>query len=194
MQHLQKKIGTLEDTLEDMRATNEREDAAVRERIKRYKEREEAIRKELAEGRQETERVRKAEEKARLRVEELEEALRENTVTLENARAEIETLRNEIAVSLCYIVFRHGCGAVEHVSRGCARGRILRVSRQLPLTTLPTNSASLRLVLMLTALNSKRRSRTSSSSLHRPRQSHLVTAACGSSRTKYTSSRRIEKQ
>ncbi|TBU31589.1 hypothetical protein BD311DRAFT_98494 [Dichomitus squalens] len=97
VQHLQKKIGTLEDTLEDMRATNEREDTAVRERIKRYKEREDTIRKELAEGRQETERVRKAEEKARIRVEELEEALRENTVTLENARAEIETLRNEIA-------------------------------------------------------------------------------------------------
>ena len=98
VQHLQKKIGTLEDTLEDMRSANEHEDAAVRERIRRYKEREEAVRKELAEGRQEVDRVRKGEEKASMRIEELEEALRENTIALENARAEVETLRNEIAV------------------------------------------------------------------------------------------------
>ncbi|KAI1795501.1 hypothetical protein LXA43DRAFT_723290 [Ganoderma leucocontextum] len=97
VQHLQKKIGTLEDTLEDMRTANEHEDVAVRERIKRYKEREDAIRKELAEGRQEVDRVRKGEEKARIRTEEVEEALRENTIALENARAEVETLRNEIA-------------------------------------------------------------------------------------------------
>ncbi|KAI0759824.1 hypothetical protein BD413DRAFT_487303 [Trametes elegans] len=96
VQHLQKKIGTLEDLLEDTRAANEREEAAVHERLRRYKDREEAVRKELFEGRQEAERVRHAEEKALARVEEMEEALRENTVALENARAEIETLRNEI--------------------------------------------------------------------------------------------------
>ncbi|KAI8993927.1 hypothetical protein BD414DRAFT_457184 [Trametes punicea] len=97
VQHLQKKIATLEDMLEDTRAANEREELAARDRIKRYKEREDAMRKELLEGRQEVERVLKAEEKARVRVEEMEEALRENTVALENARAEIETLRSEIA-------------------------------------------------------------------------------------------------
>ncbi|OJT13108.1 hypothetical protein TRAPUB_10334 [Trametes pubescens] len=95
--HLQKKLAAVEDTLEDLRAANERDEVAVHERIKRYKDREEAIRKELAERREESERVLKAEEKARDRVEEMEEALRENTVALENARAEIETLRNEIA-------------------------------------------------------------------------------------------------
>lgn len=98
--HLQKKLAAVEDTLEDLRAANERDEVAVHERIKRYKDREEAIRKELAERREESERVLKAEEKARDRVEEMEEALRENTVALENARAEIETLRNEIAVSI----------------------------------------------------------------------------------------------
>ncbi|KAL7281479.1 hypothetical protein ACG7TL_004794 [Trametes sanguinea] len=97
VQHLQKKIATLEDMLEDTRAANERDEAAAQERVRRYKDREEAMRKELLEGRQEVERVLKAEEKARVRVEEMEEALRENTVALENARAEIETLRNEIA-------------------------------------------------------------------------------------------------
>ncbi|KAH9929550.1 uncharacterized protein BXZ73DRAFT_90402 [Epithele typhae] len=99
VQHLQKKISTLEDTLEEMRVANESDDAAVRDRIKRYKDRDENIRKELTDARQEVERVRKAEERARLRVEEIEEALRENTVTLENAQTEIETLRGEIAVS-----------------------------------------------------------------------------------------------
>ena len=99
VQHLQKKIATLEDMLEDTQAANEREELAARERVRRYKEREEAVRKELLEGQKEVERVLKAEEKARLRVEEIEEALRENTVALENARAEIETMRNEIAVS-----------------------------------------------------------------------------------------------
>ena len=99
VQHLQKRIATIEDELEDTRATHEREEVAVHERIKRYKEREEVVRKELAEGKKDIELVRKSEEKARSRVEELEEALRENSATLENARAEIETLRHEIAVS-----------------------------------------------------------------------------------------------
>ena len=83
VQHLQKKIATLEDMLEDTQAANEREELAARERVRRYKEREEAVRKELLEGQKEVERVLKAEEKARLRVEEIEEALRENTVALE---------------------------------------------------------------------------------------------------------------
>lgn len=99
VQHLQKKVATLEDMLEDAQAANEQEDQAVHDRLKRYKEREETMRKEVAEGKQEIERVLRDEQKARLRVEELEEALRENTVALENARAEIEGLRNEIAVS-----------------------------------------------------------------------------------------------
>ncbi|KAI0743950.1 hypothetical protein C8Q80DRAFT_1220751 [Daedaleopsis nitida] len=97
VQHLQNKIAKLEDDLEDMHTANESDMLAARERIKRYKERDEATRKELAEGKQEVERVHKAEEKAKLRFEELEEAFRENSVALENARAEIETLRNEIA-------------------------------------------------------------------------------------------------
>ena len=75
VQHLQKKLATLEDTLEETRAANERDDAAVHDRLRRYKEREEGIRKELAEGRQEAERLRKAEEQARARVAEVEPGL-----------------------------------------------------------------------------------------------------------------------
>ncbi|KAH8080291.1 hypothetical protein BXZ70DRAFT_960379 [Cristinia sonorae] len=97
IQYLQKKIASLEDELEDARMTSEREELAIRDRIKRYKEREEVMRKEVVDGRKEVDRVLKAEAAARSRVEEIEEALRENTVALENARAEIEGLRMEIA-------------------------------------------------------------------------------------------------
>lgn len=105
VQHLQKKIGSLEDLLEDARATADREEETVRERIVRYKEREDELRKEVNDGRKEIERVMKSEGQARLRVEEIEEALRENTVALENARAEIEGLRSEVAVGR--IAFGH---------------------------------------------------------------------------------------
>lgn len=98
-QHLQKKLGTLEDLLEDARMATEREENAGRERLMQYKEREDAIRLELLESQKEIERIGKSEESARGRVAEIEEALRENTVALENARAEIEGLRAEIAVS-----------------------------------------------------------------------------------------------
>ncbi|TFY51229.1 hypothetical protein EVJ58_g10676 [Rhodofomes roseus] len=97
VQHLQKRITMLEDQLEEAHSTFDREEAAVRERVKRYKEREENMRKELAESKKQVDQVNKSEESARHRVEEMVEALRENTVALENARAEIEVLRNEIA-------------------------------------------------------------------------------------------------
>jgi chromosome segregation ATPase len=99
VQHLQKQIQSLEDMLEDVQVASEREEAVVRERIKRYKEKEEAMKKELSAGRKEVEQMLKSEATARGRVEENEEALRESTLALENARAEIEVLRSELAVS-----------------------------------------------------------------------------------------------
>ncbi|KAF5385794.1 hypothetical protein D9615_002454 [Tricholomella constricta] len=95
--HLQRKIATMEDTIEDAQATAERDEAVMRERMKRLKEKEDAMRKELSDGRKEVERVLKSEANARGRVEEIEEALRESTVALENARAEVEGLRAELA-------------------------------------------------------------------------------------------------
>lgn len=95
--HLQRKISTMEDVIEDARAASEKEEAAFRERMRRLKEKEDAMKKELSEGRKEVERVTTSELTARNRVEEIEEALRESTVALENARAEVEALRAEIA-------------------------------------------------------------------------------------------------
>jgi CAP-Gly domain-containing linker protein 1 len=97
--HLQRKVATMEDILEDAHATSEKEEAVLRERMKRLKDKEEAMKKELNEGRKEVERMFKSEVSARSRVEEIEEALRESTVALENARAEVEILRAELTVS-----------------------------------------------------------------------------------------------
>jgi hypothetical protein len=100
VQHLQKQVQSLEDMLEDVQVASEREEVTVRERIKRYKEKEDAMKKELNAGRKEVEEMLKSEATARGRVEENEEALRESTLALENARAEIEVLRTEIAVRI----------------------------------------------------------------------------------------------
>ena len=89
----------MEDMLEDAHVSSQREEAALREKIQRLKEKDEGMRKELGEGHREVERMVKAEVNARNRVEEIEEALRESTVALENARAEVESLRAELAVS-----------------------------------------------------------------------------------------------
>lgn len=97
--HLQNKIRTLEDVLEDARASAEKDEAIARERIKRFKDKEESTKKEAAEAKKEMERLIRAEEQTRQRLGEIEEAFRENHLTLENARAEIETLRGELAVS-----------------------------------------------------------------------------------------------
>jgi CAP-Gly domain-containing linker protein 1 len=97
--HLQRKITALEDTLEEVQSTSEKERVLLREKVKRLKEREEATKKELNEGRIEVEKMLKSESTARARVQEIEEALRENTLALENARAEVEILRGELTVS-----------------------------------------------------------------------------------------------
>jgi 3-dehydroquinate dehydratase len=106
VQHLQKQVQSLEDMLEDAQMASEREEATVRERIRRYKEKEEAMKKELSAGRTEVEQMLKSEATARGRVEENEEALRESTLALENARAEIEVLRTEVAVSNVFLMQR----------------------------------------------------------------------------------------
>ena len=97
--HLQRKVVSLEDALEDAHAATEREEVATRERVRRFREKEEVLRRDFNEGRKEVEQFQKLEANARRRVEETEDALRESTMALENARAELEVLRAECAVS-----------------------------------------------------------------------------------------------
>ncbi|KAJ7594052.1 hypothetical protein C8J56DRAFT_925889 [Mycena floridula] len=94
--HLQKKVSTLEDLIEESRANSEREEAAIRDRMRRVKEREDSLKKEISDAKKEVERVLKTEASARGRVEEIEEAFRESTEALENAQAEVEGLRAEL--------------------------------------------------------------------------------------------------
>ena len=96
----------MEDIIEDAHVMSEKEEVALRERMKSLREKEDGIKKELNEGRKEVERMIKSEAAARNRVEEIEEALRESTVALENARAEVEGLRAELAVRNRYHVLR----------------------------------------------------------------------------------------
>jgi CAP-Gly domain-containing linker protein 1 len=104
----------MEDVIEDARAASEKEEAAFRERMRRLKEKEDGMKKELSEGRKEVERMTTSELTARNRVEEIEEALRESTVALENARAEVEALRAEMAVSL-FTTTVHGADTFQNV-------------------------------------------------------------------------------
>ncbi|KAH9083415.1 hypothetical protein EDB83DRAFT_2511738 [Lactarius deliciosus] len=71
-----KKLTITEDMLEEVRVTAEKDEATVRERMRRFKEKEELLKQQVAE---------------------FGEALRESTVALENAQVEIEGLRAEIA-------------------------------------------------------------------------------------------------
>jgi len=88
----------LQEQIEEQQAAAEKEEAAVRARILRYKERDVQQKKELDDARIELDNTVKSEAAARTRIEELEEALRENAGTLENHRAEIETMRAELTV------------------------------------------------------------------------------------------------
>lgn len=96
--HLQKKLTITEDMLEEMRTTSEKDEAADRERMRRFKEKEEILKQQVAKCESEIARLVKLENNARVRTEEVGEALRESTVALENAQVEIEGLRAEIGV------------------------------------------------------------------------------------------------
>ena len=97
--HLQSKISGLEDLLEETRTNADKEEANIRLRMQRYRDNEVSMRSDIAEVHKEVEKLSKSEALAREKAEEAEEALRENTLALENARAEIEGLRSEFAVS-----------------------------------------------------------------------------------------------
>jgi len=99
VQHLQRKSAKLEEQLEDARAALERDVTTYQERIGRIRMEEEQRKRDLLAKSREVEQLLKSEARARGRVEEIEEALRESTVALENARGEVESLRAELSVS-----------------------------------------------------------------------------------------------
>jgi CAP-Gly domain-containing linker protein 1 len=104
VQHLQKRIATLEDSLEEAQAAAEHEEAAGEGRVRKLVEKEELARKELAEAKVEAEALVQAELRAKDRAVVAEEAMHESALALENARAEIEGLRAELAVGSFSVV------------------------------------------------------------------------------------------
>ncbi|KAF9529334.1 hypothetical protein CPB83DRAFT_765141 [Crepidotus variabilis] len=96
VQHLQRKSAKLEEQLEDSRAALERDVSTYQERIGRIRQEEEQRKRDLVVKSREMDQLLKSEAHARNRVEEIEEALRESTVALENARGEVETFRAEL--------------------------------------------------------------------------------------------------
>ena len=97
--HFQKRIGNLEEQLDEARLAQERDEQATRTRIARFRDAEVQLKKEIAVIKQEKDHLASAETAARSRIDEVTEALRESDLALEDARAEIETLRGDIAVS-----------------------------------------------------------------------------------------------
>ncbi|CAA7259296.1 unnamed protein product [Cyclocybe aegerita] len=96
VQHLQRRSNKLEEQLEDARAALERDVAAYQDKIARIRLEDDQRKRDLALKTREVEQLLKSEANARGRIEEIEEALRESTVALENARGEVETLRAEL--------------------------------------------------------------------------------------------------
>jgi len=102
--YLQTRAEKLEEKLEEVRASSEREIMDYRTELETLRHEEEQAKAEVGLQAREIEKTIKAETAARLRVEEIEEALRESTVALENARGEVETLRYELTVSMFSLV------------------------------------------------------------------------------------------
>ena len=114
VQHLQKKSAKLEEQLEDARAALERDVSTYQEKMDRVRMEEEQRKRDLLSKSREVEQLLKSEARATSRVEEIEEALRESTVALENARGEVESLRAELAVRnfLSFMSCHLKCGRI----------------------------------------------------------------------------------
>ena len=124
--HFERKVSQLESQLDGAREAADREEQAMRVRIAKYKENDGTLRKDLSEARAEVDHRKRLEAAGKARLEELEEALRENAVALENARAEIEGLRADLAVrEMCSFPERHHPNIIGFL-------RIWKVCKQVP--------------------------------------------------------------
>jgi CAP-Gly domain-containing linker protein 1 len=102
VRHLTGKITSLEEMLEDFQVQAEKDETAAKGRLERSKEQEEKLKRDIREARGQTDEVVKLENGARIRIGELEEALKEGAIALENARAELEETRAELAVCFTF--------------------------------------------------------------------------------------------
>lgn len=99
VKHLQNKLNLLEEELEEARAQAETDAETWKGKMNRVKDGEKAAREEIVALKSEIKELKEQANGARGKIGELEGALKENQVALESARAEIEGLRTEAAVS-----------------------------------------------------------------------------------------------
>ncbi|RXW17083.1 hypothetical protein EST38_g8770 [Candolleomyces aberdarensis] len=97
VQHLQRKILGMEEDMEEAQANAEKEKGELFERMKRLKDREESVRKELAEAKKELDKSAREKDEASAKLDETEVALEDSKYRLEEARVETERLRNDMA-------------------------------------------------------------------------------------------------
>lgn len=99
VKHLQNKLSMLEDELEEVRMQAINDAKVADARLAKAKDADRATKEEVARVREEKDSVMRDGVRLKERISELEGALKENAAALEGARAEIESLRVEVAVS-----------------------------------------------------------------------------------------------
>jgi CAP-Gly domain-containing linker protein 1 len=99
IKHLQHKLSSLEELLDEARSQLESDNDAWKARLAKSKEAEGASKEQIKSLKAEVAQLNKDASGAKGRINELEGALKENRAALEGARAEIESLRSEVAVS-----------------------------------------------------------------------------------------------
>ena len=99
VKHLQNKLTMLEDELEEVRMQAINDAKAADTRLAKAKDAERATKEEVVRIKEEKDGVIRDGARLKERICELEGALKENAAALEGARAEIESLRVEVAVS-----------------------------------------------------------------------------------------------
>jgi chromosome segregation ATPase len=97
--HLQNRADSLEEQLQQMQLDAQRADEMAKKFSDKAKESDRRLREDLAASREEMAELREQSGKARARTAEVERALKDNGTALEAARAEVERLRSDLAVS-----------------------------------------------------------------------------------------------
>ena len=100
LKHFQNRVSVLEEELEEVRTQAEADGETWKNRLNKAKASEKAVAEKEREAREEVKKLERAANGAKTRIQEMGEALKENRGLLEVARAEIESMRVDVAVSI----------------------------------------------------------------------------------------------
>ena len=99
LKHFQNRVSVLEEELEEARSQAEADAEGWKTRLNKSKASEKAFADREREAREEVKKAERTAHGAKTRIQEMENALKENKGLLEVARADIEGMRGEVAVS-----------------------------------------------------------------------------------------------